>query len=132
MRPVRLAAALFLLGALAGCGITSPSDLTNQTFTGTIATGGNPVTFNFSTSKTGEFIAKITSLTPDSGLAVGVAYGQPSSGTCNILNENTTVGPNGTPAFDLQLPEGTYCVEVLDSGFLAGRTETFTLVISHL
>jgi hypothetical protein len=132
MRPVRLAAALCLLGALAACGITSPSDLTNETFMGTIASGGTPVVFPFSASRTGEFVAKITSLTPDSGSAVGVAYGQPSSGMCSLINQNNIVGPGGPPAFDFQLPAGAYCAEVYDSGFLPpGRTEAFTLVVSH-
>jgi hypothetical protein len=131
MRRVRFAAALALLGALGACGVTNPSDLMTQTFQGTIAAGGAPVVFSFSTNKTGEFIATLTSLTPDSGAAVGVAYGQPSSGVCNLIQQ-MTAGPNGSPAFDFQLPEGAYCLEVLDIGFLpAGRTEAFTLVISY-
>jgi hypothetical protein len=132
MRPVRLAVSLLLLGSLVACGVTSPSDLTSQTFQGTVASGGTSAVFNFSTGKTAEFIVSITSLTPDSGAAVAVGYGQLSSGVCSLINENLFVGPGGPPAFDLQLPEGSYCIEVLDAGDVPpGHTESFNLVVSH-
>jgi len=136
MRIIRFVTALLLLGTLAGCGITNPSDLTMEPpFTGSISPGETSAsglslpTANFSTGKTGEFIVTVTSVSPDSGASIGVQYGQESAGLCGI-DAQVTSG-QGATAFDFQLPKGDdYCVQVYDAGFLP-RTETFSIAISH-
>src|SRR5712692_4846878 len=84
---LRFSAALVLAAALlgAGCGgIVDPSQNTVETFSGTIAVGGQGTAHGFSASKTGEISVKVTALTPSSSNTfVGVIWtGRSSTGTC--------------------------------------------------
>jgi hypothetical protein len=123
--------AFFLAGTLAACGITSPSDLIAEPpYTGTVLPGSVSVnTLIFSTTKTGEFIVKVDSVSPDTGATIGIQYGQPSNGLCGLISQNPISG-QGRTAFDLQLPKGAYCLQVYDSGFLV-HTESFSISVSH-
>src|SRR5262245_45204320 len=69
---VLVGAALAL--SLPACGISSPSNNKEETFSGTLTVGGaNP--HNFSSGNTGEFSVKVTALSPDSAVLVGIAFG---------------------------------------------------------
>lgn len=126
-----------LAGAAAGCGVTTPSSLiTEPVFSGTVSPGGvtSSATATFKTQKTGEFILKITSLTPDGGATLTAVYGQPTvdaSGNpaCALLG-SAPAGLNKA-AFDQQLPAGTYCVQFSDISAALPRTETFQATIQH-
>jgi len=129
MHPLRIVGAVVLAAGLAaGCSVTSPSDLTQQTFTGTVSPGGN-AQFVFTQNKTGEFIAKLTAIAPDSGATLGGQYGSPVSNGCAVIGNNPLGGVN-TEFFDITLPAGSYCFQVYDSGTLP-RAQTFTLLIEH-
>jgi hypothetical protein len=129
----RLLVGMALVASVAACGVTSPSDLTSQTWTGSVSPGGTSSQFNFSTSKTGEFIVKITAESPDSGAALLIEYGTPQTasgiGGCGVISG--VPGYQGTTPFDIQLPKGDFCMIATDAGSLT-RTETFTATVSHL
>ena len=125
-----LAAACVLASSVAACGVTSPSDLKSQTFTGLVVPGGVSNTFLFSTSKTGEFIVKVGTVAPDSGASFTAIYGQPSGGFCGII-QAASAG-QGSTAFDPQLPKGDYCLQMTDPNIALPHTESFTVTISYL
>src|SRR5437773_4215159 len=84
---LRLSAAVVLAAAVlaAACGgIVDPSQNKTDTFTGTIAPGGQGPAHGFAASKTGEISVKVTALTPSSSNTfVGVIWtGRASDGTC--------------------------------------------------
>jgi len=133
---IHAAIAVLVACGLAACGITSPSDLkTEPPFTSTIHPGDIPgtttglPTINFTASKTGEFIVKVISVTPDTGATIGVLYGAPANGVCGAEG-NAAAAQQGHTVFDQTLPEGDYCLQVYDSGLL-NRAETFTLSVQH-
>lgn len=129
MRTLRIAAGVLVAASLsAACSVTSPSDLTQQNFSGTVAPGGN-AQFLFTTSKTGEFIATLTAIAPDSGATLGGQYGTPVSNGCAVIGNNPLGGLN-KQLFDITLPAGSYCFQVYDSGTLP-RAQTFTLLLQH-
>jgi len=132
MCTLRVGGAFLVALGLAGCGVTNPSDLTSETFSGTVQPGvGAPANnqFLFSVGKTGEFIATITALSPDSGATVGGQYGTPTPGGCAIIGSNPLGGLN-KQLFDITLPAGSYCFQVYDSLGIP-RAQTFTLVLQH-
>src|SRR5262245_19157081 len=80
----RWMAALCIVAAVAasGCGISSPSDNTTETFKGLLDPGGSSVAGQFSVGNTGEVTITITSLTPTTNVALGILPGQLSGSTC--------------------------------------------------
>jgi hypothetical protein len=138
MRAVRIAlgvavACVAALG-LAACHVTSPSDLTNDTWTGVVAPGGASTQFNFNTGKTGEFILKINSITPDAGAAFTVIYGQPgtSNGVAGCNVSGSAIGGTTVDVFDFSLPSGPWCLQMTDPTVALPRSETFSATVSHL
>jgi hypothetical protein len=130
---VMLAATVFV----AGCGgIVDPSQNQTETFTGTIAVGGQGTAHGFSASKTGEISVKVTQLTPSSSNTyVGVIWtGRASDGTCTG-QLGRTFGQNnfaqvGLPAISTQILAGGYCLILYDVGSFS-TTETYTVTVSH-
>ena len=138
MRILRIALAVLAAGTLAAaCGVTTPSDLkTEPLFIGTIhpgdtvGSGAALPTMTFTSGSTGEFIVKVISVTPDSGATIGILYGAPSAGLCG-LEGNVLAAQQGHTAFDQQLPQGDYCLQVYDSGLSFTVPETFTISVQH-
>ena len=84
MRSRLVAAALTAALVAAGCGgIVDPSKNVTETFSGTIPVQGTSSCCGFSTSKSGEFTIKVTSLSPTGGAFFGtvMAYAA-SDGSC--------------------------------------------------
>src|SRR4051794_28201604 len=109
------AACLMAAVCAAGCGgIVDPSQNQVETFTGTIAVGGQSQAFGFSASKTGEIQVKVTQLTPStSNTFVGVLWtGRNSAGTCTgTLGQvfgQTNFAQIGLPAISTQILSGGY------------------------
>jgi hypothetical protein len=119
---------------LAACSVTSPSDLTSQTFSDSVAPGSQSSQFQFSTSKTGEFIVKIATITPDSGATLVVEYGTSSvvAGVAGCSVISAVPAGQGKAALDIQLPKGDYCLFMADPNSSLPRTESFTATVSHL
>lgn len=135
----RLSAALLVAAAacVAGCGgIVDPSQNQVETFSGTIAVGGQGPAHGFSASKTGEIQVKITQLTPStSNTFVGVLWtGRNSNGTCAgslgaVFGQNN-FAQVGLPAISTQILSGGYCVILYDVGSFT-TTESYTVTVSH-
>ena len=135
---LRFSAALLLAAAVcaAGCGgITDPSQNQVETFTGTIAVGGQGLGHGFSSPKTGEIQVKVTALTPSSSNTfIGVLWtGRDGNGTC--ISAGALFGRNnfaqvGLPAISTQILSGGYCLFLYDVGTFQ-TTETYTVTVSH-
>jgi hypothetical protein len=133
MRPFQTAV-LLLVCLLPACGVTTPSDLiVEPTQMGQIVPGsGVPITFLFSTKNTGEFIATVTAISPDSGVTVFAGYGFPAVNNTLCGIQNQAFAGQGHTVFDQTLPKGDYCFQLSESpNFPLQRTETFTYVIKH-
>lgn len=136
---LRFSAVLLVAAAVAaaGCGgITDPSQNQIETFTGTIAVGGQGSPHGFSASKTGEIQVKITQLTPStSNTFVGVLWtGRNSSGTCSgtvgaVFGQNN-FAQVGLPAISTQILSGGYCLILYDVGSFQA-SESYTVTVSH-
>jgi len=124
------------LAASACGGIVDPSQNQVETFSGTIAPGGQGQPAGFSASKTGEISVKVTQLTPSSSNTfVGVLWtGRNSSGTCAgslgaVFGQNN-FGQVGLPAISTQILSGGYCLVLYDVGSFT-TTESYTVTVSH-
>jgi hypothetical protein len=133
---VRVAAAVAMIGVagfvtIACGGVTSPSNNTTETFTGTVSPGiGNtgPV-HPFTVSNTGEYTVKVTSLTPISSIFFGTVLGQLQGSSCAPLQQNSLSIVN-SPLFGGPITRGNYCVVVYDVGTMT-TAETYTMTVSH-
>ncbi len=114
-------------------GITSPSDNKTEPFSGTIQPGGNGGYKAFNVPSTGEFTIKVTALSPNSSVIIGVdLYQDTSNGNCTglqVYQRNTFVTLN-VQALAGQIFSGHYCVLAYDVGGLSAAT-TYTLTVSH-
>jgi len=135
MGTARLAAAAGVAALLAtGCSISDPSNANTDHFSGTIQPGdftGRVYSFTVG-SNGGEVTVTVASVSPDSGTALGLAYGQFATGsTSECIPIRSGVGLQGQQAISNVITTGTYCLRVFDAGFLSQRAETFTVDVSH-
>src|SRR5712692_3309010 len=130
----------------AGCnGPVDPANNQTQTFTGSVAPGGQDFQSNdtnnkpFNVGRNGEFSAQFVSLTPPLpgvNLCTGIAVVQMISGQCSatLLDRNNcaVAGKQALPAATNGLiSPGSYCVVVFDSQGAFPTTETYTVTVSH-
>ncbi|PYR09512.1 MAG: hypothetical protein DMG00_13625, partial [Acidobacteria bacterium] len=103
---------------------------TTETFTGTVAPGGNGMVHSFNVSNTGEFSVKVTAMTPTFNSFFGTFLGIVQSGNCSLFQQNTLsiVGSQSLTGPIFQ--KGTYCVFVFDVGTMT-MSENYTLTVSH-
>lgn len=122
---------------IAACGVTTPSSLTTEpTFSGSVTPGATSSSHIalFTSQKTGEFILKITSLTPDSGATLTAYYGTPTTDASgNAFCVPITSAPAGLShaAFDTTLAAGQYCVYFADPLKTLPTTESYQATIQH-
>ena len=133
MRIRFIAAAAFVFAVLASIscgGITDPSKNTTETFTGTVAPGGNGAVHSFNVSNTGEFSVKVPAMTPTFNSFFGTFLGIVQSGNCSLFQQNTLsiVGSQSLTGPIFQ--KGTYCVFLFDVGTMT-TSENYTLTVSH-
>jgi hypothetical protein len=129
----RAALVLAVAGALSiSCGgIIDPSQNQMQSFSGTVAVGGNGPVHSFSAAKTGEISVKITALAPSSGSLLGILWAQsPTAGACNGQILQNTLAQLNVPAISNQIISGSYCIQLYDAGYLTATT-TYTVSVSH-
>src|SRR5258706_16379218 len=114
-------------------GITSPSDNKTEPFSGTIQPGGNGGYKAFNVPSTGEFTIKVTALSPNSSVIIGVdLFQDTSNGNCTGLQvyQRNPFVPLNVQALAGQIFSGHYCVLAYDVGGLSAAT-TYTLTVSH-
>jgi hypothetical protein len=130
---VRLLGVIAVSLSLASCGgVASPSSYPPDDFTGNIAPGGQ-ASRAFTVSKTGEMQVTLTALSPAPRvgfLAVGV--GQYVGNTCQPSPSfYSTQTPVGQALSFGTIPEGSYCIVVLDVNLALTATATFTVEMLH-
>ena len=100
---------------------------TTDTFSGTVTSTGFD-SHSFTVSSSGDVVATLTALSPQTTITVGFGLGQPSSTGCSLYSysESARIGTvlSGTIA------AGTYCVTVYDVGNIQG-SDTYTLTVLH-
>ena len=134
---LRFAAALLTAAALSiSCGgIVDPSKNVTDTYNGTIPVQGTTSPgHGFSTSKTGEYSIKVTSLTPSSTVFFGIVLAQgPNDGSCvgNLppVQFNSFATAN-VPALTGAIYPGHYCLFLFDVGAFT-VPQTYTVTVSH-
>lgn len=129
----RCAAAIAVAGLITmSCGgIVGPSQNQVETFSGTIAPGGQSA-HAFTAAKGGELTVKITALSPITQTYIGVAWTQAASdGSCGGVLYSTNFAQLNVPAISgANIISGKYCVVVYDIGAFA-VPETYTVSVSH-
>jgi hypothetical protein len=127
-----LALAMAGLLSVACSGVVDPSKNVMDTFTGTIPVQGSDHK-PFSTTKTGEYSIKVTSLTPATGSFLGVIFAQgPTDDSCTnsaLIQQNSFAQVNMLALSGEILP-GHYCVYLYDTGFFTAA-ESYTVQVSH-
>jgi hypothetical protein len=130
---MRVLAAVAIVGAAllaASCGgISDPSKNTDESFSGTLAVGGQN-RHQFTSSKTGEISVKLTALAPTSNAVIGLLWTQATNdGTCAGLLQQAFAQLN-VPAIAGAVSSQRYCIIVQDIGGIS-VPQTYTLVVSH-
>lgn len=128
-------AAVLALGVW-GCNNTTPTTATTtttpttETFQGTLNPNGAKV-FSFAVAAAGTVTATLTTVSPDSSVAIGLALGtwNAASTACQIIiaNDSATQAAVLTGAAS---GVGTLCVRVYDVGNLTAN-EDFTVTVVH-
>lgn len=111
---------------------TAPSvSLTTDSFTGTVAVGGNDA-HTFTVSQAGQVDVTLTAAGPPSTIFMGLGVGTPSGSTCVFLANGTANVQAGTsPQLSgSSMAAGTYCVAVYDIGNQAFPV-TYSLSVVH-
>lgn len=120
--------ALALATVLGGCSNPAgANNTTTDTFNGTVTSTGFD-SHSFTVSNSGDVVATLTALSPQTTITVGFGLGQPTSTGCSLYSysESARIGTvlSGT------IGAGTYCVTVYDVGNIQG-SDTYTLTVMH-
>ena len=120
--------AVALTAGLGGCSNPAGANgTTTDTFNGTVTSTGFD-SHSFTVSNSGDVVATLTALSPQTTITVGFGLGQPSSTGCSLYSysESARIGTvlSGT------ISAGTYCVTVYDVGNIQG-SDTYTLTVLH-
>ena len=132
-RVLRLMTLLCLVGlaALAGsaCGIFSPSEDTDDDFSGTLQPKLADI-YSFTADGNGAVVVRITSLS-DQNVLLGVAVGQFVGNGCNpYANLTNTLAKLNSQAINSPINEGSYCFMVYDNGTLTAPVN-YTVRVTH-
>jgi hypothetical protein len=105
-----------------------------ETFTGTVPVGGSD-SHPFSSANYGEVSITLTSAGPASDVVMGVGIGAPTSivdSSCRLYQNAFVNTPAGsTPQLTGNIPAGSYCVQVFDSGSQAAPV-TYSVTVVHV
>ena len=133
LKMARLLAAAVVATSLAACsGVSSPSNQTIDTFTGTVDPIGQSSN-NFSVGKTSELSLTLISLNPRPVLGfIGIAIGQPVVGGCSpygaYVVSQAAIGQ--TFAFG-QVAKGSYCLLVVDGNGILTAPAAYSVRVIH-
>ena len=133
-RLLSASALVFVCALAAGCGddavptTPEPPAQINETFLGTINPLGADTHF-FTTQQTGQAIATLDSLAPDSTARVTFMFGTWNGAYCTVTfvtDEATT----GTRFVGNASGPGAFCVRISDIGKITAPT-TYSITVSH-
>jgi len=105
---------------------------TNETFTGTVSVGGSDAHQFVVKLSNGLVAATLTAAGPPTTIAMGLAIGTISSGTCTLIPNGSIITPAGaSPQLSgTNFQAGTYCVAVFDVGQQTGDV-TYSVTVAH-
>ncbi len=126
------AAALAACGASADSVPTSPTPATTtSTFSGTIAQQGW-VEHQFAVSKAGTVTVSLTSVTPLSTMALGVAIESSDGTTCGTTIVQNAAAKAGATGLSGTTASGNYCLRVYDPGNIPADWQvSYTVDVVH-
>jgi hypothetical protein len=112
-----------------GTPVTTPTaPTTTDSFSGSINPNGAKA-FSFSTQAAGTVTATLTTVGPDSGVAIGLAIGTWDGTACGIAKANDSA-TQGTSVAVSALGAGNLCVRVYDVGNLTD-VASFVVTVVH-
>ena len=123
------------LMALAAAGCNSPTSLSDnvtETLSGTVQPAMSD-SKTFTVGNTGEIKVTLASLTPGGDATLAVAYGQPSSGVCQIANPQPLNGTYvGKTVFDFPIyVKGDYCIVTADCSLFNASCPALTVAQNY-
>ena len=125
--------ALIGVFTIACSGVVDPSKNVVETFTGTVKVQSSD-SKPFSTSKSGEYSVKVTSLVPNTGALFAILLAiAPTQGSCvgaQIFSQPNAFATVNVTALSGPIYPGNYCVFISDNGSFT-TDETYTLQVSH-
>jgi hypothetical protein len=121
-----------------GCSLANPTEPTvdtpatvTETFSGTFGQLGS-VNHAFAVSAAGSITMRLTSVTPLTTLAIGVAIGSWDGTNCLNVNTKNDNAKSGATALSGTITPGNYCVRVYDSGNLpVASSVTYSIDVTH-
>jgi hypothetical protein len=120
-----LAVVLVALAASACGGIANPSSNHTDTFNGIVQPGGAG-SHEFTAAKSGEITVTVTNMNPTWNGYLSVAW---LGAGCSGLFQRNDFALVGRAAISGPVTKGSYCIAVLDAGFIL--PEAYTLSVSH-
>jgi YD repeat-containing protein len=136
-RPIPVLALMLLLAPLAACGDDAPDNPTSpdspisvtEKFEGTLTPNGG-ITHPFGVQRAGIISAKLTALTPDDTVIIGMSLGTWNGSTCQLIITNDKAAVNNSVTGTAQ-QTGQFCVRVYDaSGALTAATD-YAIDVTH-
>jgi hypothetical protein len=121
-----IAVVLVALAAFACGGIANPSSNQTDTFTGIVRPGGNAGTHPFTASKSGEITVTVTNMNPTWNGYLSVAW---LGAGCGGLIQENDFALVGRAAIAGPVTKGSYCIALLDAGFIL--PEAYTIEVSR-
>jgi hypothetical protein len=126
MRFFRYIAVVLVALAASTCGgVVNPSNNQTDTLTGIIVPGGPPGTGTFTASKSGELTVTVTKMNPTYNGFVSVEW--LGAGCGGLIQQN--IGLVGQTVLSGPINQGSYCIAMLDPGFIV--PEAYTITVSH-
>ena len=121
-----IAVVLVALAASACGGVANPSTNQTETFMGIVVPGGAAGTHQFTASKSGEITVTVTNVNPTYNGFLSVAW---LGSGCNGLIQENDFATVGRTAISGPINKGSYCIAVIDPGFIVA--EAYTITVSH-
>lgn len=131
-----LAAGAIATGTV-GCGSDNPTTPPSDTNTAVSVTESNSdtITVNgarttpFTVNRAGTVTAKITALSPDDTITVGLSIGTFNGASCTLIITNDSAKLN-TSVVGTANATGQYCARIYDVGLMTAPTD-YTIEITH-
>jgi hypothetical protein len=128
---------LFLIatagGACSSANTTTPTSTAATTYTETFSALLSPagaLIFPFQTNTAGTVTASLTTISPDTGLTLGISLGVWDGTTCAIVIDDPTAAQAATLTGAVAAA-GALCVRVYDSGGVLTQNESILVTVTH-
>jgi hypothetical protein len=112
----------------------TPPEMVTETFTGVVGQNG-AVNFTFTTKAAGQVTARLTAVSPDNTITLGVSLGEWNGLSCEIkVTNDSTI--EGAGVSGLVSGIGILCLRVFDAGKIPGPNPdpirlNFEVILTH-